>query len=40
MCAVDGAAHESAIGTKRRLGNVRFCTACGGQADIISVVDL
>jgi hypothetical protein len=26
--------HESGFGTRRRLGNVRFCAACGGEADI------
>jgi hypothetical protein len=24
------ALHESPLGTKRRLGNVHFCAACGG----------
>jgi putative ABC transport system substrate-binding protein len=28
------AGHESGLGTKRRLGNVRFCAACGDRADI------
>jgi hypothetical protein len=31
---VFSARRTSAVGTKRRLGNVRFCAACGGYADI------
>jgi len=34
------AVHESGIGTKRRLGNVRFCVACGAKRTSITVVDL